>query len=666
MNILIFMKHLSTAQRSRYQPPAVLFALRSLAALLVTCSFTALAQEMADRVYFGGAILTMEDNTPRVEAVAVRQGRILAVGTKATVMRHVGGETEVVDLVGRALLPGFVDSHGHVVGGGLQAMSANLLAPPDGEVTDIPSLQRVLRRWQSENADSIKRMGVVIGFGYDPATMAEQRHPTAAELDEVSKDLPVYLIHQSGHFGAANTLALKRAGFTAKSTNPPGGVIRRLADGNPNGVLEETAHFMALGAMMGGMGNEGFDEFARAGARMWARYGYTTAQEGRADKNSVSVLRRVAAQGGFDIDIVAYPDVLLDRDFIAANVSDRYVNGVRVGGAKLTIDGSPQGFTAWRDRPYYDPVGDYPPGYSGYASATELQVNDAIKWAFKNRIQILTHANGERASDLLLSAVRAAQKQYGPGRRPVLIHGQFMREDQVDGLKELAIFPSLFPMHTFYWGDWHRDHTVGPVAAEDMSPTGWVMQRGMMFGTHHDAPVAFPDSMRVLSATVTRRSRSGDILGPRHRVPVEVALKAMTIWPAWQHFEEDRKGSLAPGKLADLVVLSADPTATNPEKLHTLRVEQTIKSGRVIYTAPQTSEKRAGFDTGAAGDGGQAFSRALHLMAAYSEIAGLPDDEVRNRVAKLSSEEPMHTGACISDFLLTAMRPRPLAVDNKP
>lgn len=638
-------------------------AFSALAGVLAMTSLCASARELADRVYVGGVILTMEDAQPRAEALAIRNGRILAVGPRADVMRHAGDRTEVVDLAGRALLPGFVDSHGHVVGGGLQASSANLLAPPDGEVKDIASLQRALRQWRAENAEAVKRLGMIIGFGYDPAQMAERRHPTAAELDAVSTELPVYLIHQSGHFGAANSLALRRAGFTAQSANPPGGIIRRLPDGSPNGVLEETAHFRALGALMGSLGNEGFEEFARAGARMWMRYGYTTAQEGRADTNSVGVLRRVAAAGGLDIDIVAYPDVLLDRNFIAANVSEKYVNGVRVGGAKLTIDGSPQGFTAWRDRPYFNPVGDYPPGWAGYAAATEAQVNDAISWAYQNRIQILTHANGERASDVLLSALRAAQKQHGPGRRPVLIHGQFMREDQVDSLKELGVFPSLFPMHTFYWGDWHRDHTVGPVAADDMSPTGWVMQRGMMFGTHHDAPVAFPDSMRVLDATVTRRSRTGDILGPRHRVPVMTALKAMTIWPAWQHFEEDRKGSLVAGKLADLVVLSGDPTAIDPEQLDTLRVEQTIKEGRVVYSAPRSGLRSAGFGSSFLdGDGRQAFSRALQVIAAYSEISSLPEEDFRRRAAMLRVAAPMHTGACVSSFLLNAMRPRPVPV----
>jgi predicted amidohydrolase YtcJ len=640
---------------------------RAAAALFATLSMTAVAQEPADRVYVGGAILTMEDAQPRAEALAIRGGRIVAVGPRAEVMRHAGARTEVVDLAGRALLPGFVDSHGHVVGGGLQASSANLLAPPDGDVTDIASLQRALRRWQADNADAVKRLGMIIGFGYDPATMAERRHPTAAELDAVSTELPVYLIHQSGHFGAANSKALQRAGITARTPDPAGGIIRRLPDGSPDGVLEETAHFRALGAMMGGLGNAGFEEFARAGARMWTRYGYTTAQEGRADTNSVGVLRRVAAQGGFDIDIVAYPDVLLDRDFIAANVSASYVNGVRVGGAKLTIDGSPQGFTAWRDRPYFNPVGNYPPGWAGYAAATEAQVNDAIAWAVRNRVQILTHANGERASDVLLAALRAAQKQHGPARRPVLIHGQFMREDQVDALKELGVFPSLFPMHTFYWGDWHRDHTVGPVAADDMSPTGWVIQRGMMFGTHHDAPVAFPDSMRVLDATVTRRSRSGDILGPLHRVPVEVALKAMTIWPAWQHFEEDRKGSLAPGKLADLVVLSGDPTAIDPERLDTLRVEQTIKAGRVVYTAPRGERRVDAGEALAVGDAGQAFSRALQVLAAYSEISGLPEEDFRRRAAMLRVTGPMHTGACVSSFLLRTLSPnRPAAAGSTP
>ncbi|MCB1402084.1 MAG: amidohydrolase family protein, partial [Rhodobacteraceae bacterium] len=230
-----------------------------------------------------------------------------------------------------------------------------------------------------------------------------------------------------------------------------------------------------------------------------------------------------------------------------------------------------------------------------------------------------THANGEGASDMLIAAIAAAEEKYGPAvNRPVLVHGQFLREDQVDSIKELGIFPSLFPMHTYYWGDWHRDHTVGPENADNISPTGWVRERGMMFGSHHDAPVAFPNSMRILSATVTRRTRSGDILGPAQRVGVMDALKALTIWPAWQHFEEDRKGSIETGKLADFVVLSDDPMAVDPETLADLEVLVTIKDGVVVYEAPAGEKKTELRDRPFLGDPAGAHG----LMEAMSRGSG--------------------------------------------
>lgn len=544
------------------------------------------AQEIADTVYTGGPILTINDAQPSAEAVAVKDGRILAVGALADMLQHRGEGTKVFDLSGRTMLPGFVDSHGHVVMGGLQALSANLLSPPDGKVRDIASLQAVLKQWIEDNAEIVQRVNMIVGFGYDNAQLAELRHPTRQDLDAVSADVPIIIIHQSGHLGVANSKALDMAGIEASTEDPAGGVFRRDANGDPTGILEEYAFFSVLLPMLSQLGPEGLKAFARAGTELWASFGYTTAEDGRSSPEIVAALQAVAAEEGLPVDVIAYPDVLESREFIEANVSKEYADRVRVGGCKLTIDGSPQGFTALRDRPYYDPVGDYPPGYAGYASVTMEQVQDAVDWCYERGIQINTHANGEGASDMLIAAIGAAQARFGaPDIRPVLVHGQFQREDQIDSYKRLGVFPSIFPMHTFYWGDWHRDHTVGPVNAENISPTGWVRQRDMMFGTHHDAPVAFPNSMRVLASTVTRRTRSGDILGPHQRVDVMTALKAMTIWPAWQHFEEDRKGSIEVGKLADFVILSDDPTAIDPETLIDLDVLAAIKEDRVIFEA---------------------------------------------------------------------------------
>jgi predicted amidohydrolase YtcJ len=315
-----------------------------------------------------------------------------------------------------------------------------------------------------------------------------------------------------------------------------------------------------------------------------------------------------------------------------------------VGGAKLTIDGSPQGFTALRDRPYYNPPEGFRADYAGYAAATGDQVFDAIDWAFANGVQILTHANGEGASDILIGAIDTATQTHGPAdRRPVLIHGQFLREDQVDAYNRLDVFPSLFPMHTFYWGDWHRDRTVGPVAADNISPTGWVRERGMMFSSHHDAPVAFPDSMRILDATVTRRSRSNDIIGPDQRVDVLTALKSLTIWPAYQHFEEDRKGSLEPGKLADLVILSDDPTAIDPEALDTITVAETIKEGETIYRAG-VREGRLNYRPRQ--DGSDPYADFLRVFAVSQEMQGATGALSRIRPSTLARAP--HSGACVA------------------
>jgi predicted amidohydrolase YtcJ len=529
----------------------------------------------------------MDDRAMRAEAIAEAGGKIVAVGSRAEVMKLRGPGTQLIDLKGRTMVPGFIDPHGHMVVGGLQALAANLLAPPDGKVTDIPGVIQTMKEWVSANKAAVDKAQIIIGFGYDQASLKELRHPTREELDAISTEVPIMLVHQSAHFGTLNSKALELVGITADTKDPPGGVIQRQEGSQePSGVLEELAFANAAFKLLPRVGPNGMEVFAREGAKLWARYGYTTAEEGKAVPDVAKLLRKIADEGGFEIDVVAYVDALTDRDYIVANQSRTYSNRFRVGGAKLTIDGALQGFTGWRDRPYYKPVGNFPEGYSGYPSATAEQVFDSAQWAARNKVQLITHANGERASDLLIAAHTAAQAKFTDAQalRPVLIHGQAQREDQVESYRRLGVIPSLFPMHTYYWGDWHLEHVFGPVDGQNISPTGWVMKRKMLFTTHHDAPVAFPDSMRVLDATVTREARGSErVLGPEHRVDVLTALKAMTIWAAYQKFEEGTKGSLEPGKLADFAILSRDPTTGDPRTIDTIKVTETVKEGKSIF-----------------------------------------------------------------------------------
>lgn len=547
----------------------------------------AVAQEAGQTtVFHGGTILTMDDAAPNVEAITIRNGLIVAAGTLDTANAAAGRGARRFDLQGRTLLPGFFDPHGHVSMVGLQARYANLLPAPDGEGDTIPALQRITRDWMRRHDALVRKSQLVIGFGYDDSQLKEQRHPTRAELDAISRDVPILFLHQSSHMGVVNTPALAVARVTAETPDPDGGVYRREAGSRePNGVLEETALFAMMGVLFTRMDAQANREMLQEGAAFYASFGYTTCQDGRSSTDTCRLIESVAAQGGLPIDVLSFPDILTSTDAMALPVYRRnYVGRFRIGGVKLTIDGSPQAKTAWMSQPYYVPPAGRSPAYAGYPAITEKQAIDAVDLAFARGWQIEVHANGDAAVDLLIAAVREATRRHGPAdRRPVLIHGQVTREDQVDQLKALGIVPSFFPMHTFYWGDWHRDSVLGPRRAENISPCGWALRRGMRFTSHHDAPVANPNAMRVLSATVTRRTRSGDILGADQRVPVDVALRAMTLWAAWQHFEDDRKGSLTRGKLADLTILADNPMTIDPDRLASIAVSATFKEGQQVF-----------------------------------------------------------------------------------
>jgi predicted amidohydrolase YtcJ len=537
----------------------------------------------ADLVFTGGPIVTVDDDRPAAEAVAVRDGVIARVGDLAAMADLRGPATRVVDLAGRTLVPGLIDPHAHVSNLGVLAVGANLLAPPDGPVRDIDDVVAQLQQMAAE--PQVGLTGWVFGFGYDDALLG--RHPDRDDLDRVSKELPVIAIHQSGHLCVVNSAGLALIGYDASTPDPAGGVIRRRADGQPNGVLEERA---AIGTTLRSLTPttaEGARFLLAQGFEMAKSFGYTTAHCGREMRVSHEALSAFAEAGGFDIDVVSYIDYT-DRELIDTDWhSPDYRHHYRIGGLKLTLDGSPQGRTAWCTQPYLIPPEGQQPGYAGYpAIADDAEVAGYVDEAFAKGWQVLAHTNGDAAADQFLRAIRAATDKHGPAdRRPVLIHGQFMRTDQLDACAELGVIASLFPMHTFYWGDWYTQ-IIGPERAQRISPTRDALDRMPLITSHSDAPVAMPNLMTILWTTVNRLSRSGAAIGPDQRLSPLEALKCITLWAAHQHFEADRKGSLTEGKLADLVILSDNPLTCDPMAIKDIVVLETIKEGRTVYAHP--------------------------------------------------------------------------------
>ncbi|MFE3198184.1 amidohydrolase [Embleya sp. NPDC059237] len=559
----------------------------------------------ADAIFHGGEIETVagpaagpRSPDPRPEAVAVKDGRIVFVGDlDQACARWQGDGTRMRDLGGSALLPGFIDPHGHVVGTGLQESIADLLGEPDGDVEDIAGILDKLREFAVDPVGS--RSTWIIGFGYDDSLLAEERHPTREDLDQVSVDRPVLAIHQSFHLGAVNSKGLELLGYSAETKDPDGGKIRRgdmsvLPHGEPDGVLEEAAFNPASGHAILGMDDADKAGFLAKGLAAAASYGFTTVQEGAAELDVLGQLRAVAdaTPGGLPLDVVVYVKAAqaIERPELV-RAGREYVNGLRAAGIKVVLDGSPQGRTAWLRKPYTTPPDDMDEDYRGYAALGEKAALDQVRAGYAHDWQVIAHVNGDAAIAQLIRCVRTAGDEAGPGdRRTTGIHCQTAGEDQIEQFRLLGIIPSFFSMHTFYWGDWYYETVLGPVRAVDISPARWALERGMIYTSHHDAPVARPSSIAILSSQVTRLTRSGETLGAHQCVSGLDAVRSITVNAAYQYGEEAEKGTIEVGKLADLVILSANPVTVPGTEIAGITIEETIKAGRTVHPPPPSGD----------------------------------------------------------------------------
>jgi len=543
-----------------------------------------LPESIADSVYIGEHIIAMTGVNPG--AVAVRGDRILATGSVQEIELLIGESTRVIELGEQALLPGFIDAHGHFSALARTADYVDLSPPPVGGAESIADIVRALRLAIEQS--SIPAGTLVTGFGYDDSLLEERRHPTRFDLDEASTSHPIVIRHVSGHLAVGNSLALADAGISAETPDPAGGIVRRLENGAPDGVMEETAMTLLPDAVAN-LTPERFAELRRQALQIYAAYGITTIQDSNLPLDYIEMLRQEAASEAYPVDMVAYAmaNPLSDEALDSIELEQNYVNGFRLGGIKFTLDGSPQGRTAWLTEPYEEG----PPGaaddYVAYPSYEPSEYLRRIPAIIERGLPALVHVNGDAAIDLMLEGLESiAQKGPLPDHRSVAIHAQLARPDQLDRMRELGVLPSFYAVHPFFWGDWHR-LSFGDERASFISPLRAALDRGIPITIHNDSPVVPPDIMRLVAIAVNRETRSGYVLGPDQRVDVMEALHAVTLGAAYQYFEENEKGSLEAGKRADFVILARDPRVVESKALADIDIVETVSRGVSVYRRDQ-------------------------------------------------------------------------------
>ncbi len=532
-------------------------------------------------IYYNGKVVTMEGTNAEEmlrsapEAVLISRGKITAMGTKDACLQA-DPKAKQVDLQGKCLMPSFIDPHGHLVMNGQMTMCAYL-----GECESFADIIAELKHYIQKN--KITSKNAVMGFGYDHNFLLEYAHPDKRVLDQVSTDIPIMILHVSGHLACVNSAALKIAGVDENTPQPQGGLIGRIEGTNePSGYLEETGMMMFSQSIAKMMKKDIVGMFTKM-QDVYLEYGVTTAQDGATSKTDFSMLKIMGLLGLLKMDAVAYPIMPNGGIELMTKYGETYRDykkHLKIGGYKLILDGSPQGRSAWMSEPYLG--GEE--GYCGYPWMENDQVDSFVCQAVKANRQILVHCNGDAASEQFLNAYEKALKETGNKQdlRPVMIHCQTVRDDQLDRMAKINMIASIFVGHVWYWGDVHVGN-FGEKRGHHISPAKAALDRGIPINFHQDPPVTKPKMLHSVWCAVNRLSRAGNVIGEDQKLSVFDALKAVTIGAAYQYSEESSKGSIRVGKRADLVILDQSPFEVDPMNIKDIAVLETIKDGKTVY-----------------------------------------------------------------------------------
>ena len=532
---------------------------------------------MGKTIYFNGNILTMDSSVPRTQALLTEDGIIKAIGDLSYVESFADASTEKINLRGKTLMPAFVDGHSHVIMFGSMIKKCYL-----GECKSFDDILNTIRSYREKNG--LTHGEKINCYGYDLSIIKEGRHPTADILDRLGFDNPIGCTHASFHMGVYNSVAMKCAGLDDNYVFIGTGVVGRDEKGHLNGYFEEGARrvmseFMSKGA------SESFEENYLAAEKEYFKNGITTIQDGgNVNEKKILAFKKLAEENKISADLFLYLEPRLrEPDFWdrALHIIDdeKSREHLKIGGVKIVLDGSPQAKTAWMSEPYENES-----EYRGYPNLKDETVYAVLERAAEKKLQVLAHCNGDAASEQFLRAWERVVEKDSEARsiRPVMIHAQTVRYDQLDRMYKTNMIPSFFIGHTYFWGDTHLEN-LGESRGERISPIRAALEVGLYPSLHQDSPVTPPNMLHSIWCAVNRVSRSGRVIGGDNKISVYDALIAATNGGAYEYFEEDTKGILKQGAVADLIVLSDDPTQVAPMKIKDIKVLRTIKNGKTVF-----------------------------------------------------------------------------------
>ena len=529
----------------------------------------------------GATILTMNPSQPNAEAMAFKEGVIVAVGTEAEVRKVAGTDYEYYDLTGRTIVPGFIESHDHMV------MWGGTLGMLDVTPFTTPTLEAALARLAAAEPDD---EGWIVAWAADPTLYREKRGPTLQELDALFPDTPVLVWHMSGHGAYANSRTLEIAGITKESTAPPGGEFEKDEAGNFTGYLKGKPAALAVGKMP-----EVNAETTMKSARIHAARGFTTATEfAILDPSLLMMIEDVTRDPDFPVRLYGGLFVTMPGlDEVARQIGNYETDLFKVPFIKTWTDGSIQGGTGYLKEGYHKLDVDSSKGATGTQEDINAWVLTMYELGFKPGI----HANGDAAMDLALNALEYARKKTGrTDIRPHLIHVQVIRPDQFPRIKALGAGITMFTPHVYFWGDMHRDVLLGPERAARIDPMRTAIEHGIPTAIHNDPPVSPPDALHSMWVAVNRLTSSGEILGPEERISAEQALAAYTREAAVVLGIEEVVGTLEKGKKADFVVLAENPLEIDSKRIKDIDVLMTVMNGRVTHMATEIYVDRLHMD----------------------------------------------------------------------